>query len=98
MFKRLEESPQPTVSVTIDGRLYRVPAGESVAAAVLASGLRHTRTTPISGAARAPLCLMGVCYECLMVIDGQPNRRACQERVHEGMRIELQQGVGELPS
>ncbi len=98
MFKRLEETPQSTVSVTIDGRAFTVPAGETVAAAVLASGIRHTRTTPISGAARAPLCLMGVCYECLMIIDGQPNRRACQQRVHEGMSIELQQGVGELPS
>ncbi len=98
MFKRLEETPQQTVTVIIDGRPYQVPAGESAAAAVLASGIRHTRTTPISGAARAPLCLMGVCYECLMVIDGQPNRRACQERVHEGMQIELQQGVGKLPS
>ncbi len=38
--------------------------------------------------------MMGVCYECLMVIDGQANRRACQETVRPGMRIERQLGVG----
>ena len=73
-----------------------VPAGETVAAAVLASGLGHTRTTPVSDTPRAPFCLMGVCYECLMVINGQPNQRACRKVVDEGMTIERQHGLGEL--
>ena len=73
-----------------------VSAGETVAAAVLASGLGHTRTTPVSGTPRAPFCLMGVCYECLMVINGQANKRACREVVEEGMTIERQSGPGDL--
>jgi len=39
---------------------------------------------------------MGVCYECLMIIDGKPNRRACKETVNDGMTIERQSGTGEL--
>jgi len=96
MFKRLDDTPEALVTVTIEGQPVVVPAGETVAAAVLASDLGHTRTTPVSGAPRAPFCLMGVCYECLMVINGQANQRACREVVNEGMTIERQHGPGEL--
>jgi predicted molibdopterin-dependent oxidoreductase YjgC len=94
MFRPLNDQRQNLVSVIIDGRQVAVPSGQSVAAAVLAHGLVPTRTTPELGFPRAPLCMMGVCFECLMVIDGQPNRQACQVAVTEGMRIERQQGTG----
>jgi predicted molibdopterin-dependent oxidoreductase YjgC len=96
MFKRLDENPAETVSITIDGTQFDVPAGETVAAAVLASGVWQTRTTVVSGSPRAPFCLMGVCYECLMVIDGKPNQRACREVVNDGMRIESQDAAGQI--
>ena len=97
MFKRLEKNPQKRVIIYINDKSYGVPAGETVAAAVLASGIRFTRTTPVSNTPRAPFCLMGVCYECLMVIDGLPNQRACKLTVAEGMKIESQHGPGVLP-
>lgn len=97
MFKRLNSTIGQRVSITIDGVPFEAAAGETVAAAVLISGRTYTRTTPVSAAPRAPFCLMGVCYECLMVIDGQPNQRACQAYVAEGMRIETQHGPGALP-
>ena len=98
MFKRLDNFTRKRVSVTINGQPVQVPEGETVAAAVLAHGLRSTRRTPVSGTPRAPFCLMGVCFECLMVIDGKANQRACMEQVREGMRIESQQGPGVLDS
>ncbi|MGD8957604.1 MAG: (2Fe-2S)-binding protein [Chromatiaceae bacterium] len=94
MFKRLDERATETVTVDIEGEPVRVPAGASVAAAVLLHGLIPTRSTPVSGQARAPFCMMGVCFDCLMEIDGRPNRQACMVRVEEGMRIRRQQGVG----
>lgn len=94
MFKRLSELNTPTVTVNIEGSDVRVPVGETVAAAVLVHNLGYTRTTPISGTPRAPLCMMGVCFECLMEIDGLPNTQACQVQVTEGMKIRRQQGVG----
>jgi predicted molibdopterin-dependent oxidoreductase YjgC len=37
--------------------------------------------------------MMGVCFDCLVVIDGRPNQQGCLVAVHEGMRIETQQGA-----
>ncbi len=97
MFKLAQSSSSKTVNISIEGHSAEVPDDFTVAAALLTSGFGPTRTTPVSGAARAPFCMMGVCYECLVVIDGQPNRRACQERVRDGMRIERQNGAGPAP-
>ena len=97
MFKRLDKNPEKQVSISINGKPFDVPAGETVAAAVLASGIGHTRTTAISNSPRAPFCLMGVCFECLMVINGLPNQRACKVYVAEDMIIESQHGSGVLP-
>ena len=92
MFKPRRDSRTREVSVTIDGREARVPAGLTAAAAVLVFGDGVARTTPISGALRAPYCLMGVCFECLMQIDGAPNQQGCLVQVRDGMRIERQLG------
>lgn len=94
MFRRLQGHRDETVTVTIDGSQVKVPAGDTVAAVMLALDLLPTRTTAISAAARAPLCMMGVCFECLMEIDGIANRQACQVRVTEGMQIRRQHGAG----
>ena len=102
MFKLLPElaassaTIAATVGVTIDGRAYTARAGDSVAATLLAAGADHCRTTPVSGAPRAPFCMMGVCFDCLVVVDGVGNRQACMVRVREGMRIETQRGKREL--
>ncbi len=95
MFKKLHDDGAERVTVTIDGREARVPAGETVAAAALIHGLQPFRTSAVSGAPRAPYCMMGVCFDCLVEIDGTPNRQACQVRVAEGMAIRRQDGAGE---
>ena len=94
LFRRLEESDCRWVEVHVDGVMTRVREGESVAAALLASGTRSCRTTPVSGAPRAPYCMMGVCFECLVEIDGVLNRQSCQIPVEEGMQIRRQRGTG----
>jgi len=79
-----------TVTVYVDGKPVSVHPEDSAAAAALKAELGHTRVSPVSGERRAPYCMMGVCFECLMVIDGVPSRQACMVRVHPGMRIERQ--------
>ena len=91
MFKRLLEG-HPTVRVTIDGRTYETREGETVAAAMLAIGIDSCRTTALSGAPRAPYCMMGACFDCLVSVDGVGNRQGCLVRVKEGMVIASQQG------
>jgi predicted molibdopterin-dependent oxidoreductase YjgC len=84
------------ITVYVDGKSVSVGANESAAAAALRAGIGYTRLSPITGERRAPYCMMGVCFECLMVIDGVPSRQACMVRVHPGMRIERQLGAREL--
>ena len=93
MFKRLPDAQGATVELTVDGRSIRARAGDTVAAAMLANGLLACRETPVSGAARAPYCLMGVCFDCLVTIDGMANRQGCLIPVRSGMRVERQQGA-----
>jgi predicted molibdopterin-dependent oxidoreductase YjgC len=93
MFRRLPEAAGETIAFTINGKRAQAFAGDTVAAALLAEGVAHCRTTPLSGAKRAPYCLMGVCFECLVCIDGIGNRQACLIAVAEGMRVETQQGA-----
>ena len=92
MYKRLNEPAGRTVTLTFDGAELKVPAGESVAAAILAADPGHTRTTPVTSAERAPYCMMGVCFDCLMEIDGVANRQACMVEVRNGMAVRRQHG------
>ena len=96
MFQRLPELGGESAEVTIDGRKATVRAGDTVAAALIAAGLDHCRTTPVSGAPRAPYCMMGVCFDCLVEGDGRPNRQACLVPVQAGMQVRTQQGARAL--
>lgn len=93
MFRKLHDTDGERVTIEFEGRPMEVPAGISVAAAVMSRGITHTRTTPVSGSPRAPYCQMGVCFECLMEIDGIPNRQACMTPVKSGMQVRRQQGA-----
>jgi len=86
-----------TVTVQFEGRSLSVPAGISVAAALLSQQAEPFRTTPVSAAPRAPYCMMGVCFECLVEIDGRPSRQSCLATVRDGMVIRRQQGASALP-
>lgn len=90
MLVRVNDRPMRAVNLTIDGRPFEACAGDSVAAALLASGTASGRVSSVSGSARGPYCLMGVCFECLVAIDGVGNRQACMVEVRDGMRIETQ--------
>jgi D-hydroxyproline dehydrogenase subunit gamma len=96
MFRRLPDAGGDTVVLSVDGKTLTARAGDSVAAALLAAGLLVCRTSAVSGAPRAPYCLMGVCFECLLAIDGRQNRQACLVEVADGMRIETQAGKREV--
>ena len=62
----LELNPAPRVDVTFDDAVFSLPQGVNLAAALLAAGVDVFRHTPVSGAPRAPFCMMGACFECLV--------------------------------
>ena len=82
------------MTFTFDGEPIVAFRGESVAAALLAAGRRTLRLTAVGEAPRGVFCGMGVCFDCLVVIDGEPSRRACVTFVTEGMKVERQVGYG----
>ena len=96
MFKTLPDAGSSTITVIINGKTHSVPEGCTAAAALLLAEAIPTRTTPVSGAPRAPYCMMGACFDCLAEIDGAPNQQACLVPVREGMRIERQSGGVEV--
>ncbi len=81
-----------TLRFTFDGREMTGRAGDSVAAALLAGGVLRFRDSAVAGAPRGPFCLMGVCFECLVEIDGQGNCQACMVPLAEGMTVRSQSG------
>ena len=77
--------PASPVTVTFDGRALPASEGQSVAAALTAAGVRSWRTTRQGGRPRGLFCGIGVCFDCLLTIDGRPGQRACLVPVRDGM-------------
>lgn len=81
-----ETEPHGTsIALSVNGRTIRVPAGASVAAAILQAGVPFR--TSVTGEPRAALCGMGICEECRATIDGVSHARTCQRTAVEGMEI-----------
>jgi len=83
-----------SVRWTFDGAELLAVAGQTVAAALLAADRRVWRYTGRRNEPRGLFCGMGICFDCLVRVDGRPNVRACQTLLAEGMRVETQQGAG----
>ena len=95
------QAPERTQSVrvrpdVVDGAAVEAREGDKVSAALLVSGRDVRRATAVSGAPRLPYCMMGVCFDCLVTIDGVGNRQGCLVPVTEGMQIEIQKGKREI--
>ena len=75
------------VTIIVDG--VRLPAymGETIAGALLASGRRAWRHSP-HGQPRGLFCGIGLCFDCLVTVNGTPNVRACVTPVAAGMVVE----------
>ena len=92
-FHDLSPDAAPLVNVRFDGAEYALPEGANLAAALLAAGVTVFRTTPASQAPRAPYCMMGACYDCLVRIDGT-TRQACMTEVRKGLIVKRAHTVG----
>ena len=76
---------EPNITLTVDEVVVRVAPGTTVAAAALMAGTQ-TRVS-VSGEPRAPLCGMGICFECRVTINGALHQRSCQILCEPGMRV-----------
>jgi predicted molibdopterin-dependent oxidoreductase YjgC len=92
MFRKLHDPGPEALTVFVDGQPVAAEKGESVAAVLLRQTQGWCRTTPVSQTPRAPYCMIGVCFECLVEVDGQGSVQSCLTPVRDGMRIARQQG------
>ena len=84
----------PDVEFTFDGVPMRATSGQSIAAALMQDGIVAWRRTRLDGRPRGILCGIGICYDCLITVNGELNVRACVTTVEPGDDVRGQDGVG----
>lgn len=87
-------SDEEKVTIYFDGKPIEAVAGEPIAAALMAAGVKSFRTTERKGEPRGIFCAIGRCTDCMMIVDGRPNVRTCVTSVADGMHVETQHGIG----
>lgn len=85
-----EASFERPVHITVDGRPLTGVSGQSIAGVMMAAGIRSWRSTARTDAPRGIFCGIGVCFDCLVSVDGVRDVRACQRRAREGDVVDLQ--------
>ncbi|BCH27878.1 (2Fe-2S)-binding protein [Mesorhizobium sp. L-8-3] len=95
MFKRIETKDGAPLAFKFEGQTITATPEDSIASALLAAGKAVFRSTPVSGAERGPYCMMGICFECLVEVDGVYDRQACMMPVREGMVVRRQRRPSE---
>ena len=98
MFRQINDTRGPVLTLTVDGQSVTAQPGESVAAVLLRQPTPASRSTPVHGSPRAPFCMMGVCFDCLAIVDGAASTQSCLVTVREGMHVERQFGRRSLAS
>lgn len=91
------KAPERRVEFTFDGESVVAFSGQTVAAALLEHGIRTLRKTRVEEKPRGVFCGIGICFDCLVVVNGLPNQRACLLEVQDHMIVQTQIGVGEMP-
>lgn len=86
----------PPLTVRIDGEEVTAWPGQTAAGVLLGLGRRSWRTTRGQGRPRGVFCGIGVCFDCLIVVNDTPDVRACRREIRDGDEIRVQRGA-ELP-
>ena len=76
-------------NIEVNGKKVLAKRGQTIAAAILASGMRTFRKTR-KHAYRGPYCGIGLCYECRMTVDGILNVRTCVTLAKPGCKVRTQ--------
>ena len=74
------------ISFQFDGEQINGFEGESIAVALLRAGIIHLRDAPNSGSPRGMFCVMGICQECVVEIDGK-KQESCRTKVRDGLSV-----------
>ena len=76
------------ISFTFNGKEFTCESGQSIAAALIASDNRQLRTTRFENEPRSIFCGIGICFDCVLVVDGVANQRSCLIEAKQGLNAE----------
>ncbi len=82
------------IALTFEGESIEAYPSDTIASALLAAGIRSFTVTEVAGDRRGGFCFVGRCADCLVIVDGQANQRACVTPVRDGMDVRIQHGHG----
>ena len=82
--------PADAVAITLDGQPLTGVLGQTIAGVALAEGRLAWRRTSGAGRPRGLFCGIGVCFDCLVTVNGQRDVRACQRRARDGDVVTVQ--------
>lgn len=86
--------PEPAFALSVDGRDIEALPGHTIAAALWRAGITSWRRTRTGAEPRGVFCGIGVCFDCLVTVNGRPNQRACLVPGCPGDVVTTQSGVG----
>lgn len=86
--KRSKDTP---ITFTLDGTVIHARPGQSIGAALIEAGITAWRTTRRDGKPRGMFCGIGMCFDCLLTVDGVPNQRACLVPARDGAHCRTQE-------
>jgi predicted molibdopterin-dependent oxidoreductase YjgC len=90
----VEAEPEPAIGFVFDGEPLKALPGQTIGAALLAADIRSWRSTRKNSRPRGLFCGIGVCFDCLVTVNGQPAVRACLAPVVAGDDVRTQRGDG----
>lgn len=88
MFKKLASADTSSITLLFNGKPVKASSSDTVATALLAAGHLEFRRAARKAAPRGPVCLMGTCFECVVLIDGQSRMQSCLVPASEGLVVE----------
>jgi predicted molibdopterin-dependent oxidoreductase YjgC len=77
------------LTLTVNGSNITAYKGETLLAALIATGYKKMKKSPLKNEPRGALCGMGVCFECIVTVNGTPNIRSCMTEVENNMKVEI---------
>jgi len=86
----MSKASKAEVTFTFNGENFKGTEGQSIAAALMATGVRELRKTRFDEEPRLIFCGIGICFDCVVVVDGVANQRACLVEINDGAKIESQ--------
>ncbi|WP_074506253.1 (2Fe-2S)-binding protein [Corynebacterium glutamicum] len=86
----IQRTKSKTISITFDRRKINGEQGQTIAGLLMSNGISTWRTTSKNARPRGLFCGIGICFDCIVTVNGQRDVRACQRRCQDGDIITVQ--------